>query len=82
MLLGSSVCYTGKRDKAELIEQSMEVFLALLVTASQACCFPFLDVSKRLEVDEELGDTCTGVAFFASLSMCIHFSICALLGQG
>ncbi len=38
----------------------MEFFLALLITASQACCSPLLDVGLRFEEDKALHDACAG----------------------
>ena len=44
------------KDKADLTDQRMEVSLALLVTASQACGFILLGISRRFKDDEALDD--------------------------
>ena len=57
--------------KAELTEQGMEVFLALLGTGSQACGFILLDVHHRFEEGEALLDAC---------GVYVHGSHCGWVG--
>ena len=57
--------------KAELTEQGMEVFLALLGTGSQACGFILLDVRHRFEEGEALLDAC---------GVYVHGSHCGWVG--
>ena len=57
--------------KAELTEQGMEVFLALLCTGSQACGFILLDVRHRFEEGKALLDAC---------GVYVHGSHCGWVG--
>ncbi len=56
MLRASAAASEGVTHQA-----SMEFFLALLVTASQACGSPLLGVSLRFEEDEALDNACAGM---------------------
>ena len=59
------------RYKAELTEQGMEVFLALLGTGSQACGFILLEVRHCFEEGEAVLDAC---------GVYVHGSHCGWVG--
>jgi hypothetical protein len=64
------------RAGAQLTKQSMEFFLALLVTASQSCGSHLLGVGLRFEEDEALYNACSGMGCVAVA----HHYVSAFLG--